>query len=209
MVQLNSDSMLKVGLTGGIGSGKTTVAKIFELLNVPVYYADDAAKRIMNDDESLKSKIKTHFGDQSYLNGELNRRFIASQVFNDNHKLELLNAMVHPVTMSDALHWFQQQTTPYAIKEAALLFEAGAAEHLDLIIGVFAPRELRIKRTVDRGELNREEVVKRMNRQIDEDIKIKLCDFVLKNDEEQLLIPQVLELHQKLLSLGKEKPTTI
>jgi dephospho-CoA kinase len=197
--------MLKVGLTGGIGSGKTTVAKIFELLNVPVYYADDAAKRIMNENTDLKNQIKKQFGENAYLNGELNRRFIASQVFSDNYKLELLNAMVHPVTMKDALQWFDKQTTPYAIKEAALLFEAGATEHLDVIIGVFAPKELRIKRTVDRGELNREDVVKRMDRQIQEEIKIKLCDFVLNNDEQQLLIPRVLELHQKLLMMAKEK----
>jgi dephospho-CoA kinase len=197
--------MLKVGLTGGIGSGKTTVAKIFELLNVPVYYADDAAKRIMNENTDLKNQIKKQFGENSYLNGELNRRFIASQVFSDNYKLELLNAIVHPVTMKDALQWFDKQTTPYAIKEAALLFEAGATEHLDVIIGVFAPKELRIKRTVDRGELSREDVVKRMDRQIQEEIKIKLCDFVLNNDEQQLLIPRILELHQRLLMMAKEK----
>jgi dephospho-CoA kinase len=200
--------MLKVGLTGGIGSGKTTVAKIFELLNVPVYYADDAAKRIMNSDDELKSNIQKHFGDQSYSNGELNRRYLASEVFNDNYKLELLNAMVHPVTMNNAIQWFDQQKTPYAIKEAALLFEAGVTDQLDLIIGVFAPKELRIKRTVDRGELNREEVVKRMNRQIQDEIKLKLCDFVLKNDEQELLIPQVLKLHQQLLKMAKEKSAT-
>jgi dephospho-CoA kinase len=199
--------MLKVGLTGGIGSGKTTVAKIFELLNIPVYYADDAAKKIMNTDDELKSKIKNHFGNQSYFNGELNRKYLASEVFNDNYKLDLLNAMVHPVTMNNALQWFDQQTTPYAIKEAALLFEAGATDQLDVVIGVFAPKELRIKRTVDRGELNHEEVVKRMNRQIQDEIKLKLCDFVLKNDEQELLIPQVLKLHQQLLSMAKEKST--
>src|SRR4051812_41129535 len=122
--------MLHIGLTGGIGSGKTTVAKIFELLGVPVYYADDEAKRMMNEDEDLKKQIQKHFGHESYENGELNRNYLASKVFSDKHKLELLNSIVHPATMSDVKEWFKKQTTAYAIKEAALIFEAGSSENL-------------------------------------------------------------------------------
>src|SRR6266496_549937 len=108
--------MLKIGLTGGIGSGKTTVAKIFELLGVPVYYADDEAKRIMNEDESLKKEIQKHFGEESYINGELNRSYLASKVFNDKYKLELLNSLVHPATLHDVGEWFGKKKTAYAIK---------------------------------------------------------------------------------------------
>jgi dephospho-CoA kinase len=194
--------MLKVGLTGGIGSGKTTVATIFEVLGIPVYYADEAAKRIMKENESLKAEIKKYFGQEAYIKDELNRSWLASIVFNDRHKLDLLNSLVHPVTIQDAETWMSRQKTPYTIKEAALLFESSASENLDFIIGVSTPQVLRIKRTMDRDGISREEVLKRINRQIDENIKMKLCDFVVTNDEQHLLIPQVLDLHKKFISLA-------
>lgn len=190
--------MLYIGLTGGIGSGKTTVAEIFEVLGIPVYYADDAAKYIMNSDDELRVAIKKHFGDAAYINNELNRSYLASIVFNDKYKLDLLNSMVHPVTIRDSENWMQKQTSPYAIKEAALLFESTATENLDYIIGVYAPKHLRIKRAMDRDGISAEEVQKRMDRQIDEEIKMRLCDFVIINDEQQLVVPQVLKLHEKM-----------
>ena len=197
--------MLRIGLTGGIGSGKTTVAKIFELLGVPVYYADDEAKRIMNEDEALKKEIRKNFGEEAYINGELDRTFLASKVFNDKFKLELLNSLVHPVTLRDAADWFNKQTTPYAIKEAALIFEAGSAKDLDLVIGVSAPVAMRIKRSMERDGVGRDKVIERMSRQMDEEIKMKLCDFILKNDEQELLIPQTLALHENLLRIAEKK----
>lgn len=203
--------MIKVGLTGGIGSGKTTVAKIFELLGVPVYYADDAAKRIMSEDEQLKSAVKREFGDGAYKNGELDRSFLSSKVFNDPFQLEILNSLVHPATIRDATHWMNQRLAEsagriaYTLKEAALIFESGSAEQLDYVIGVSAPLQLRIKRTMERNNTSYDEVVKRLNNQIDEKIKMKLCDFIIYNDEQQLLIPQVMELHEKLLGVAKEK----
>jgi len=194
--------MLKVGLTGGIGSGKSTVAKIFEVLGVPVYYADDAAKHIMNTDAELREKIISTFGAGSYVNNELNRPYIASIVFENTEKLTLLNSLTHPATIRDAERWMQQQTSPYVIKEAALIFESGSAENLDYVIGVFSPLPLRIKRIMERDNVTRDEVMKRMSRQIDEDIKMRLCDKVIVNDEQQLVITQVLALHQQLLSMG-------
>ena len=176
---------------------------MFEVLGIPVYYADEAAKRLMNTDKDLMSSIKKKFGEAAYKNDVLDRQYLASIVFNDNYKLELLNSYVHPATIRDAEQWIQQQSTPYIIKEAALLFESGAAEHLDHIIGVDAPLIIRIKRVMDRDGISKDEVLKRINNQMDDDIKMKLCDFVLINDEQQMLIPQVLELHQQLLKLAE------
>jgi dephospho-CoA kinase len=194
--------MLKIGLTGGIGSGKTTAAKLFELLNVPVYYADAAAKGLYSSDKELMHQIKTQFGQDIYTGETLNRQQLAAIVFNDPAQLERLNQLVHPLTIRDAEQWMQQQTAPYVIKEAALLFESGAASGLDYIIGVKAPVHIRMKRVMDRDQLSREEVMSRMQKQIDEDIKMRLCDFVLVNDEQVLLIPQVIELHQELGKLA-------
>jgi dephospho-CoA kinase len=190
--------MLKIGLTGGIGSGKTTIAKIFELLNVPVYYADAASKRLYKTDKGLVQKMKEHFGNDIYNEDELNRAKLASLVFNDPDKLELLNSLVHPPTIKDAEEWMKRQTTPYVIKEAALLFESGSVAALDYVIGVYAPQHIRLKRVMDRDNTTREEVLNRMNRQIDEEIKMKLCDFVITNDEQDLVMPQVMALHERL-----------
>jgi dephospho-CoA kinase len=193
--------MLRVGLTGGIGSGKSTVAKIFEVLGIPVYYADEAARHIMNTDEELKKSIINEFGDESYVNDQLNRPYIASLVFNNAEKLDLLNSLTHPATIRDAERWMQRQSSPYVIKEAALIFESGSAENLDYVIGVYAPLLLRIKRIMDRDDITRDEVMQRINNQIDEDIKMRLCDKVIVNNEQQLIITQVLPLHEQLLSM--------
>lgn len=196
--------MLKIGLTGGIGSGKSTVAKIFEALDIPVYYADDAAKRLMNEDKEIKAALINHFGAESYINGQLNRPYISSLVFNNKEKLELLNFITHPATIRDANEWMKKQTSKYIIKEAALIFESGSAEYLDYVIGVYAPAPLRIKRTMDRDAVTKDEVIKRMSRQINEEMKMKLCDFIVINDEQQLMIPQVIQLHEKFLVLSKQ-----
>jgi dephospho-CoA kinase len=185
---------LKVGITGGIGSGKSTVARIFETLGVPVFYADEAAKKLMNEDADLKAKITSAFGPDSYAHGSLNRPYISSTVFNNPSKLALLNSIVHPATIADADKWMQQQTTPYAIKEAALIFESGAQKWLDKVIGVYAPAPLRIQRVMKRDKITEDEVIARLNKQMDEDEKLRLCDYIVNNDEQELLIPQVLKL---------------
>lgn len=196
---------LRVGLTGGMGSGKSTVARILELQGIPVYYADDAAKRIMNEDKNLRTAIQKQFGEQAYKQGALDRGYIATRVFNDPYQLELLNALVHPATILDAAEWMARQTAPYSVKEAALIFESGSAEHLDYVIGVYAPSAVRISRIIARDHVKREHVIKRMSTQVDEDIKMKLCDYVIVNDEQQLLIPQVLKIHEHLTSLATAK----
>ena len=195
--------MIKVGITGGIGSGKTTAAKVFEVLGIPVYYADEAAKRLMNEDENLKEKITTQFGNQVYKDERLDRKYLSEIVFNNPEKLALLNALVHPATLKDAERWMQKQLTPYAIKEAALIFESGAQQHLDYVIGVTAPAPLRIHRTIQRDGVTRKEVVARMDKQMDDTIKMKLCNFVIKNDEQEMMLPQIIELHEKLLQLAQ------
>lgn len=193
---------LKIGLTGGIGSGKSTVAKMFELLDVPVYYADAASKRLYHTDKELMANLKKHFGEDIYTNEQLNRTKLAAIVFNDKDKLSLLNSLVHPPTIRDAEAWAMRQTTPYVIKEAALLFESGSVAGLDYVVGVYAATHLRLKRVMDRDSISREDVLNRMSRQIDESIKMRLCDFVVHNNEQELVIPQVLALHERFLKLA-------
>lgn len=194
--------MLKIGLTGGIGSGKTTIARVFELLGVPVYYADAASKRLYHTDPDLMKAVKKNFGEDIYNGDQLNKSKLASIVFSDPSKLELLNSLVHPPTIRDAAEWMKKQKTPYAIKEAALLFESGSAAALDFIIGVRSPLALRIQRVMERDNTSRQEVLTRAARQIEEEIKMRLCDFIIENNEQVLVIPQVIKLHEKLLQLG-------
>ena len=188
--------MLRIGLTGGIGSGKSTVARIFEVLGIPVYYADAVSKRLMTENEELKKQIINAFGEGAYADGILNRKYLAAEVFDKSQKLVLLNSLVHPVTLQDAAVWMKKQQAPYAIKEAALIFESGSQKQLDYVIGVKAPAELRIKRTMERDRITKEQVNARMARQMDEEEKMRLCHYVIINDEQQLLIPQVLKLHE-------------
>ena len=196
--------MYRVGLTGGIGSGKSTIAAIFEVLGIPVSNADKDAKRVMNEDPELRAGIIQHFGTEAYAGGALNRKYLAAQVFTDPARLELLNSLVHPATIRDGQKWMRglDDKYPYAIREAAIIFETSAAAHLDFIIGVYAPATLRIHRTMQRDKITREEVLQRMENQIDEEIKMRLCDAVIKNDDQSAVLPQVLELHKRLLQLA-------
>ncbi len=198
--------MLKVGLTGGIGSGKSTVAAIFELLGVPVYYADAAAKKLMNENIALKQAIIGLFGDHAYKDDQLNRKFIAAKVFSDTKKLDELNRLVHPATISDAELWMNRQNSHYAIKEAAIIFESGSVSDLDIIIGVFTPEPIRIRRVMERDNTTEDLVRKRMANQMNEEDKIRLCNYVIYNDETQFLIPQVIAIHRQLLDVRKPLP---
>lgn len=196
--------MLKIGLTGGIGSGKTTVAKFFELLGIPVFNADEAAKRMMVENEYLKQELIECFGELVYDGKNINKKYLANIVFNNEYQLNKLNNIVHPYAIQAGLNWANQQTAPYVIKEAALMFEAGSAFNLDYVIGVFAPKHMRLHRAIKRDNSDRESIEARMQNQIDENIKMKLCDFTLLNNEQQLLIPQILSLHQLFLQIGFE-----
>lgn len=191
---------MKVGITGGIGSGKTTVCKVFELLGIPVFYADEEAKKLMIQDEDLIAEVKSVFGTESYLeNGALNRKYLAARVFTDPKELERLNSLVHPAVFKAFDRWTQMQGTPYVLKEAALLFESGSYRDCDHTILVTAPIELRVQRVMKRDNLSEAEVQNRIRRQLTDEAKGKLAGFVLTNDEKHLLIPEILSLHLRFL----------
>jgi dephospho-CoA kinase len=197
--------MLKIGITGNIGSGKTTVSKLFELIGIPVFYADDAAKMLMVTDEVLIAGVKQTFGAESYLEDKtLNRKHIADIVFKDEAQLAKLNALVHPAVFRAFDSWAKEEVkddVPYVLKEAAVLFESSSYKFCDKTIMVTAPLELRVKRVMQRDNITRQEVLDREARQFPEDKKIKLADYIIKNDESELVIPQVLKLHEEFLSL--------
>lgn len=201
--------MLKVGVTGNIGSGKTTVCRIFESMMVPVYYADERAKALMTEDEAVRSQIVELLGPEAYLpDGSLNRAWIAERVFADEALLQKLNAIVHPAVHRDLQAWFRQQEAighPYAIEEAALLFESGGYKMLDKIIVVVAPEAERIRRVMARDGVSEAQVRARMEKQWPEASKAGMADFVIVNDGTQPLPEQVARIHRQLLEEAKAR----
>jgi dephospho-CoA kinase len=195
--------MLKIGITGNIGSGKTTVSKIFEVLGVPVFYADDEAKRVMVNDAILIAELKQAFGAESYFeDGTLNRKHIAGIVFNNEAELKKLNAIVHPAVFRAFDNWVPRfKNAPYVLKEAALLFESSSYKMCDKSIIVTAPLELRIERVTLRDGFSRDEILNREARQFSEEKKLQLADYAIKNDNSELVIPQVLALHERFLNI--------
>ncbi|MGJ7033743.1 dephospho-CoA kinase [Niabella hirudinis] len=193
--------MLKVGITGGIGSGKTLVASIFHTLGIPVYDADAAAKKLMNTSAEIREQLTGLFGPDTYKDGRLNRPLLASKVFGNPEQLQRLNAIVHPATIRDSQEWFAQQAGPYAIKEAAIFFESGSDKYMDYMIGVTAPEALRIRRTMDRSRITEAQVRERMQQQMDETEKMRRCHFVIDNSETVSVIAQVMNVHGKMLEV--------
>lgn len=191
--------MKVIGLTGGIGSGKSTVARMFELLNVPVYYADQEAKRLMTDTADLKLGIVGLFGEKAYFNNKLNRGYIADIVFKDKERLKALNALVHPEVRKDFLHWVEAQNAPYVIQENPLIFEKNDQDSFDKVIIVTAEKELRIERIMDRDGLSKEQVLDRMSNQLDDTKKYELADFVIHNETLENTKVQVNLIHRQLL----------
>ncbi|MBN1116981.1 MAG: dephospho-CoA kinase [Bacteroidales bacterium] len=192
--------MLKIGLTGGIGSGKTLVSKVFQNLGIPVYCADDKAKQLINESINLKQEIISVFGDEAYINGNYNKKFIAGIVFNDAIKLKVLNEIIHPAVEKDFINWVKEISlkTPFILKEAAILFESGTYKQLDKIIYVTAETETRIQRVIDRDSTNREQVINRIKNQWPTDKGKQLADFVLDNTGKKLILPQILDIYNQL-----------
>ena len=187
-----------IGLTGGIGSGKSVVAKVFATLGIPVFNADDEAKRIMQTSPEIKTKLIQQFGTDIYNEHGLNKEKLAAIVFNEPFQLQLLNAIVHPVTIQAAKDWAAKQNSPYVIKEAALIFESGAADGLLKVIGVTAPLSLRIHSVMQRDGITKDQVDARMRNQISDTIKMRLCDYVIENNNQKMVIPQVLEIDKAI-----------
>jgi len=193
--------MIKVGLTGGIGSGKTTVAKLFAAKGVPVYDADTRAKYLMTYNKSLKSRIIESFGrDVYHSNGRLNRKSLAAIIFNDKAKLSIINGLVHPAVAKDGVAWFDAQKSPYAIKEAALMIESGTYKELDVLVVVTADLEERIRRVTKRDKANINDVKARINNQLTDAERLAHADYVIDNNDRSMLQEQVDALHLELIN---------
>ena len=182
-----------IGLTGGIGSGKSTVAFIFSLLDIPCYSSDDAAKYLMNNNPIIIQKIKNLFGEESYIKGELNRKYIANIVFHDKTKLNQLNGIVHPEVGHHFNEWLQHQKSKFVLKESALLFDTLKNQKVDKIISIIAPTDIRIQRVLSRQNISKEEVLKNSN-----DFLIKNSDILIHNYPPHFLIPQVLDIYKQI-----------
>lgn len=198
---------MKVGLTGGIGSGKTTVAEMFMGHGIPVFNSDNEAKKLMVESEELKAGIVSLFGEKAYQDGVLNRKYIASKAFGDDTLLENLNKLVHPAVRKRFKEWLTAQDAPYVIQEAAILFENGVYKEYDAMILVWAPKEQRIQRIIERDGSKREDILERMNHQMDDAEKSALADFIIENINLEHTALQVLDVHEQLLQLATKTAT--
>lgn len=198
--------MKVVGLTGGIGSGKTTVAKMFKDLGVPLYIADDRAKILMNESPAIKEKLLSLFGKNAYVDGRVNRPFLANAIFNDASLLQQMNAIVHPAVGADFSQWKAQQVSPYVLKEAAIIFENKLQDQYDFIITVAADLEQRMERVIKRDGSNREKILAIVKNQWTDAEKIALSDFVITNHDMDQTKDQVMIIHQRIMNIiGKNR----
>ncbi len=196
----------RLGVTGGIGSGKTTVCKIFRVLGVPVFVADDAARQLMNTDPGIRKKINGIAGKDLYTGGELDRMELARLIFNRPEMLSNVNAVVHPVVLQTFEKWVGETDAPYIIMEAAVLFESKADVHVDRVVSISAPVEERIARVMGRSELNREQVLERINNQLEDDEREDQSYYVIDNADNEMIIPEILKIHDDMLRFaGKDK----
>ena len=191
--------MKVIGLTGGIGSGKTTVSNMFKDLGIPVYIADVEAKKLMNTSKDVKQKIISLFSPKAYENNELNRSYIATKIFNDASYLKKMNAIIHPKVAKHFKKWMQKQTSPYVIKEAAIIFEHNMQAQYDAVITVIAAAEVRIDRILKRDKTTKDKVLAIMKHQLDDEEKAKMSDFVIVNDKLEHTKEQVLNVHNSIL----------
>lgn len=192
--------MKKIGITGSIGSGKTYVSKVFESLGIPVFNADNEAKKIMSCSFDLINSIKNEFGDDIYDKYSLNNRKLASIVFSDSKKLKKLNSLVHPYVKQEFLNWCKKQKSPYVIKEAAILFESNSYKELDSVICISAPKKLRIDRVKARDGFKDYEINNRIKNQFSQEEKENLSDYIIVNDEKDSLLTQIIRVHEKLIN---------
>jgi len=194
---------MKLGITGGIGSGKTSVCKVFNVLGIPVFSSDLDANMIMENDKSIIAGINTIAGRDMYVNGSLDRMVLADLIFNDNSLLGKVNSLVHPVVAEHFMRWEMQQTAPYVIMEAAILIESGTSKLVDRIASVIAPVEERVNRVIHRSNLTKEQVLERMRNQMEDDSRIRLSDYVIYNSENDMIIPAILKIHNNILNFIK------
>jgi len=191
---------MKLGITGGIGSGKTSVCKVFNVLGIPVFSADPEAREIMDNERNIRRAINEIVGKNIYSGGKLNRMELASLIFNDMDLLEKVNSLVHPIVFEHFNRWAEKQTTPYVIMEAAILFESGASKLVDRVATIVAPVEERISRVTRRNKLNRDQVMERIKNQMTDDQRIKMSDYVINNSENDMIIPVILRINEDLLT---------
>jgi len=204
MMKREASSGLKLGITGGIGSGKTSVCRVFSILGIPVFSADPVAREIMDNDDQVIKQINIITGRDMYEKGELDRQALAALIFNDTSLLEKVNTLVHPVVFDYFKKWRLEQEAPYVIMEAAILFESGASKLVDRIASVVAPVEERVARVIKRNRLTREQVLERIRNQMDDEERIKLSDYVIYNSESDMIIPAVLKIHEDLAAVANK-----
>jgi dephospho-CoA kinase len=200
-VKSGTGRILKLGITGGIGSGKTTVCKVFSVLGAPVFSADEEAKRILDNEREIRKKISDAVGKDLYISGSLDRKELARLIFNNRDLLEKVNGIIHPAVFRYFSDWVQMQDFPYVIMEAAILFESGAARMMDRIATVVTPVEERIERLLRGNKFTREQITERIRNQIDDGSRISQSDFVIFNSENDMIIPAVLGVHNEMLRL--------
>jgi dephospho-CoA kinase len=191
--------MLKLGITGGIGCGKSTVCKVFRVLGIPVFSADRVAREIQDTDPVVREELNEIAQKDLYINGQLDRMELAFLIFNNREMLDRVDKVVHPAVFSRFTNWLQGQSAPYVIMEAAILFESGASRQMDIIATIAAPEEERISRVISRSNLTREQVVERIRNQMDDESRIRLSDYVINNSENDMIIPAILEIHSGIL----------
>jgi dephospho-CoA kinase len=191
---------MRLGITGGIGSGKTSVCRVFNVLGIPVFSADPEAQKIMNEDTKIKREINGIAGKNIYPHGKLDRMELASLIFTDTERLKKVNAIVHPVVFDHFIEWADKQTTPYVIMEAAILFESGGSKLVDRVATIIAPVEERISRVMLGNRLTREQVMNRIRNQMTDEERIKRSDYVINNSENEMIIPVILQIHEDILT---------
>ena len=198
--------MKKLGVTGGIGSGKTTVCRVFKVLGIPVFVADDVAQKLMSTHAEIREKINGIAGKEMYGDGELNRKELATLIFNHPDLLQKVNSVVHPAVLEDFRNWAEEQNSPYVIMEAAILFESHAEKLVDRVVSISAPIEERISRVMGRSELSRSQVIERINNQLEDAEREEKSYYVINNSDNEMIIPEILKIHDEMLRLaGKEK----